>query len=290
MSNPLVDPKSQFNPNDYVANPNELSKGDYSSLNPVTSGPGGDWLSGTGIWADSEQLGKDIKSKDWVQVSFDSAAVGLDTLGLIQDPIGTAFSMLAGWMIDHLKPLKLILDELAGNPDTVTGVANTWTNISKALTAAANEYAAAVPPETAGWQGQAADAYRRQAGTLVQALGGAGALADGMSALVSIGAELVATVRSAVRDIIANLVGELVSDAIQEACTLGAATPVVVEEATGAIERETSVATKLIESLVKVLKNAVFIASKINTLLSEIAKILPKLQQIGKDVSAAAPA
>lgn len=284
-NNPLVDPASQFNPQDYEwhINPQTLSSPDL-----MASGPGGDWLSGTGMWADCEQLAKDIKSRNWAQVVFDSGAVALDTLGTIQDPIGTALSMLTGWMIDHLKPLKFILDELGGNPDTVTGVANTWTNISNALTEAAHNYAAAVQRDVAGWQGQAADAYRRQAATLVQGLGCAGALADGMSALVSIGAELVATVRSAVRDIIANLVGELISDAAQELCTAGAATPLVVEEATGAIDRETSVVTKLVESLVKVLKNAVFIASKVNTLLSEIAKIVPLVQRISKDASTAA--
>ncbi|GDY32304.1 WXG100-like domain-containing protein [Gandjariella thermophila] len=286
--NPLVDPKSRFNPKEYEfgINPVELSKGDYSALNPVTSGPGGNWYSGTGIIDDFLQYKKDIESGNGWASSFDMVAVGLDTLGLIQDPLGSALSMLAGWMIDHLKPLKLMLDELAGNPDTVTGVANTWKNISRQLTTTGTNYRESVSRDIAGWHGPAADAYHRRASVLVEALASAAALADAMSALVTIGAELVSTVRGTIRDIIANLVGELASDALQEACTLGAATPVVAEEATGAIERETAVAAKLVKSLVKVLTDGLFIASKLNTLFSEIVKVLPSLQRIGKDVQA----
>src|SRR4030081_79424 len=147
-TNPLVDPNSRFNPNDY----NSLHNG------PITSGPGtsgtpafgtttgGNWLAGTGPWDDAQTLANDINSgkASGMTQALDFVAVGLDVIGAVIDPIGTFTGMLAGWLVEHLKPLKLILDELAGNPDTISGVANTWGNISSAMKAAADDYTAAV--------------------------------------------------------------------------------------------------------------------------------------------------
>lgn len=286
--NPLVDPTSQLNKDDYFVNWDKVGHGDYGTLNPVTSGPGGNWLSGTGLWDDCATLGKDIAANK--AGAADYIAVGLDVLGAVIDPIGTATGMLAGWMMDHLKPLKMMLDELAGNPDTVAGVAKTWDNISKALTEGAKSYGDAVGAQTADWHGDAADAYRKQAGNLVQAMGGAGALADGMSQISTVGGEIVATVRSTVRDIISFLIGYLVDLAIEEVCSVGLATPVVIAQGIADIGRATKEVVEAIDKVSTVLGVAIAVAGKINTLFAEIEKVLPNLQQAGHDVPAAAPA
>lgn len=286
--NPLVDPSSQFNPDDYAVSWDKVKQGDYSTLNPISSGPGGDWLSGTGLWDDCATLGKDIAANK--AGAADYIAVGLDTLGVLIDPIGTAAGMLAGWMMDHLKPLKMMLDELAGNPDTVTGVANTWNNISKAMTSGATSYANAVSGQTADWHGDAADAYRTQANKLVQAMGGAGALADAMSQISTIGGEIVATVRSTVRDIISLLIGFLVDLAIEEACSLGAATPVVIAQGIADIGKATKETVEAIDKACTVIGLVIAVAGKVNTLYAEIVKVLPNLEQTGRDVGPAIPA
>lgn len=278
--NELVDPASQFNPDDYFPNPGKIAQGDLSTANPITSG--GDWWSGTGLWDDCNQLAQSIKQGDLAGEIFGGIAVGLDAIGVVMDPIGTALSGLAGWMIDHLKPLRLMLDELAGNPDTIKGVANTWTNISERMKQVAQAQQDAVEQGTTHWQGPAADAYRKSAGNLHDAAGATSSLADGMSSLVQAMGECVATVRSLVRDLIATLVAELVQDALEEAASFGFATPLVIEEATGAISRCTGRTVATIEKLVDTIGTILDIAAKINTLLQTIAKVaqdLPKAKQ-----------
>jgi uncharacterized protein YukE len=280
MTNPLVDPASQFNPDDYFVNPRQVADGDVSTLNPITSG--GDWWAGSGLWDDCNQLGQAIKDRDLVGVFFGTVAVELDTIGVLMDPIGTALSGLAGWMIEHVKPLRLMLDELAGNPDTIKGVASTWSAISGRMADVAEQQKTAVTQGTAAWVGPAAEAYRQSAGKLYDATRATGSLADGMSALVQAMGECVATVRSLVRDLIATLVAELVQDALEEAASVGFATPIVIEEATGAISRCTGRTVSTIEKLVDVIGEVLDIATKINSLLQTIAKViqdLPKATQ-----------
>lgn len=277
---PVLDPTSQFNRDDYLPNPDKIAQGDLSTLNPVTSG--GDWWAGSGLWDDCNQLGQSIKNHDLVGEIFGTIAVGLDAIGTVMDPIGTALSGLAGWMIEHLKPLRLALDELAGNPGTIKGVANTWTNISERMKQVAQQQKDSVSQGTTQWQGPAADAYRKSAGTLYDAAGATSSLAEGMSALIQAMGECVATVRSLVRDMIATLVAELVQDALEEAASVGFATPLVIEQATGAITRCTGRTVATIEKLVEVVGQVLSIASKINSLLQTIAKViqdLPKASQ-----------
>lgn len=280
MNNSLVDPDSQFDRDDYFPNADEISHGDLSTLNPVTSG--GDWWAGTGLWDDCNQFAQSIEQGDLAGEIFGGIAVGLDAIGTVMDPIGTALSGLAGWMIEHLKPLRLMLDELAGNPITIKGVSDTWTNISQRMSKVAEEQKDAVVTGTDKWQGAAADAYRASAGKLYDAARASARLADGMSALVDAMGQCVATVRSLVRDLIATLVAELVQDAAEEAASFGFATPLVIEEATGAISRCTGRTVATIEKLVKVMGEILSIAGKINSLLQTIAKVaqdLPKATQ-----------
>ncbi|KAA9157926.1 hypothetical protein FPZ12_023845 [Amycolatopsis acidicola] len=278
--NPLVNPSSQFDPDDYGPDPEKIAQGDLSTLNPITSG--GDWWAGSGLWDDCNQLAKSIQDRDLVGVFFGTVAVELDAIGVLMDPIGTALSGLAGWMIEHLKPLRLMLDELAGNPDTIKGVAQTWTNISGRMKEVAQAQQDAVQQGTTHWQGPAADAYRKSAGKLYDAAGATSSLSEGMSSLIQAMGECVATVRSLVRDLIATLVAELVQDALEEAASIGFATPLVIEEATGAITRCTGRTVATIEKLVDVIGEVLDIATKINSLLQTIAKViedLPKATQ-----------
>jgi uncharacterized protein YukE len=294
-SNPLVDPNSRFNPDDY----NSLHNG------PITSGPGssgtpafgtttgGNWLAGTGPWDDAQTLANDIASgkASGMTQALDFVAVGLDVIGAVIDPIGTFTGMLAGWLMEHLKPLKLILDELAGNPDTISGVANTWGNISSAMKAAANDYTAAVNGQTTGWQGGAADAYRgKTAGKLVHAMTSTSALSDAMKQIITVCGEVVATIRATVRDIISMLVGMLVSAIIEEACSLGLATPVVVAQALAKIGKATEETVKVIKEGVTVAGYVLALEQKIVLVFQEIVKIIPNLQSIGQDIPAAARA
>ena len=280
MANPLVDEKALPDPGQYGPDPTEIRNGDYSSLSPITSG--GDWLKGTGPWSDAKELGENLRNGTVIEKLTSLATVELDLLGTVMDPIGTALSMLVGWMIEHLKPLKAALDGLAGNPDMIEGRSTTWDNINNAMQAAAKDLEASIKPGTSSWTGDAAENYRGSSTVLAKSMGAVGDLSSGMGALVKITGVAVAAVRDTVRDLISTLVAELIEDAIEEAASLGLATPVVVEQALGSIFRCSTRVAKTIKELLEAIAEAGEIVSKLVGLFSNIYKILKELPEATK--------
>ena len=280
MANPLVDEKAKYDPGQYGPDPTEIRNGDYSSLSPITSG--GDWLKGTGPWADAKELGENLRNGTATEKLFSLATVGLYLLGTVMDPIGTALSMLVGWMIEHLKPLKAALDGLAGNPDMIEGRSTTWENINTAMQAAAKDLESSIQPGTAAWKGTAAENYRGSSTVLAKSIGAVGDLSSGMGALVKITGVAVAAVRDTVRELISTLVAELIEDAIEEAASLGLATPLVVEQALGSIFRCSTKVAKTIKTLLEAIAEAGEIISKLVGLFNNLYKIFKELPEATK--------
>lgn len=297
--NPLVEHDASFHLADYTPDDQALADGDYAKFagsyftgmdDPVASDSNG-WLKGTGLPDDTMSYCKDIKKGDWASAAFDGAAVVLDGIGYVTDPIGSVLSGLIGWAMEHLKPLKLIMDELTGNGDTVAAVAKTWGNISDALKHAADDYASAVMTDVAGsWAGGGADAYRDASGELHDALATCALIADAMQALVEIAAELVQTVHDTVRDLIASTLATLLEDAM-EAPTGPPGWALIAEESIGYISRQCGKGAKLVEALLKVLTDGFGLIGRMLTTLNEVRKILPKIIEIARDSGkiAAAP-
>ncbi|KAA9151774.1 hypothetical protein FPZ12_038275 [Amycolatopsis acidicola] len=289
--NPLVERDATFHLSDYTPDAKALADGDYGKFagsyftgtdDPFTGEDNG-WLKGTGLPDDTLSYCKDIEKGDWASAAFDAAAVVLDSIGYVTDPAGSILSALISWAMEHLKPLKLIMDELTGNGDTVAAVAKTWGNISTALGQAADDYASAVTGDVAGsWTGGGADAYRDVSGKLHDALATCALIADAMKALVEIAAELVQTVHDTVRDLIASTLGSLIVDALE----LPEGPPgwaLIAEESIGYIARQCGKGAKLVEMLLKVLTDGFGLVGRLLNTLHEVIKILPKIIEIGKD-------
>lgn len=296
--NPLVEKDSQFHLSDYVPDTQALGDGDYGKFagsyftgmdNPFSidsKGQFGDsngWLTGTGLPDDALTMWKDVAKGDWWAVALDAVTVILDEVGYVTDPGGSAMSAVISWLMEHLKPLKLLMDELAGNGDTVKAVSKTWGNISGALSQAASEYASAVKSDVAGsWSGSGADAYRDTTGKLHDALATCAILADAMQAMVKIASEVVQTVHDTLRDLIASTIADVI-EAAMEAPAGPPGWAMIAEEQSGYIARQTSKGVKLVKTLLHVLDEASDMIGAIVTILQEVRKTLPQLKSLAKD-------
>ena len=127
------------------------------------------------------------------------------------DPLGSLSAAGVGWAIEHVSFLREPLDAMLGDPPVIEARAQAWHLFSRELGAQADEFEATVARETAGWVGEAADAYRVAAGRLRDALASTAADADRVAGTVLDSAAMVGTVRSLVRDMIADWVGRLVA-------------------------------------------------------------------------------
>ncbi|MFD8497515.1 DUF6531 domain-containing protein [Amycolatopsis sp. NPDC059657] len=236
-------------------------------------------ITGIGIAESAVDLANGVKDGSWVESGLGAVGVGLEALSLVVDPIGTLAQYGVSWLIEHVQPLKEALDWLAGDPPVIQSFSDTWANVSTEVAAVAQDYLNEAKNGTAGWDGAAAEAYRATVAEQSDALAGAASLADGVSTGVMIMGTVVSAVRELVRDLVAELVGKLISWALEEACTLGFATPLVAVQATTAITKAISKVSEFIRKLVKTIGN---VAPKLRKIIDKLGEIMEKLAKLGR--------
>lgn len=225
----------------------------YPDLYSVSGGldkpdKGEGWEKGLTAVEAGEEIGAGIAKGDWAKVALDGVGAGLDLLCAGFDPIGYFSGQLASWMMEHLEPLRMVLHGLTGEPGMVRGYAATWGNISATIGSVSGDYTTTADATSWFWDGPASDAYRSQAHHVANLAQAAAEAADTLKTAATMAGELVAGIRTIVRDAIATLVGCLVDLAVEDACTFGLATPVVVAQG---IEEISRVSVRIGESLTK---------------------------------------
>jgi uncharacterized protein YukE len=276
FDNKLLDPKSDLNYSDYMV---PGPTGDKGNLNPFTSGQGGNWTSGLGVVDDAKALITDAQNQKAASGSFMASYASLQASGtlLLADPIGALAEAGAGWAIEHVKPLKIILDALAGNPDMIKGAAHTWQNISTHLTGLAKQYEAEVSTGAEHWSGEAAEAYHTgTARNLHAAMDGAGWLAKCMSVIVAVTGEMVTFVRDVVRTLISMVVAKIIKGALKRFVGLGADEVAQLQEiaATGVKVKH------IVETLVEMFRKGEQLVLRAVELFKTVANIVPLLDGI----------
>ncbi|TLF73894.1 hypothetical protein [Nocardia cyriacigeorgica] len=215
-------------------------------------GKDGPWgvLEGT-VAADSWKVVSHVRKGEIVDGVFSGIAAGAALASIGPDPFGFVGGQIAGWMLEHVEPLRKSLDALWGNADMVEAYAETWKNISTELTEVGAAWRAAVDTEVAEWNGLAAQAYRARVATLSDQVGGAAGVAAALAAMVEKTAKIVDAVRSMVSEVLAALAGALIGYTIELALSLGSAAPLVAAQAFFRITAESVKVAALMAKLTK---------------------------------------
>lgn len=196
---------------------------------------------GIGIVESAAGIFNDVEGRSWLDTGLTVAGGGLETLSLVLDPIGTLGEYAVSWLIEHIQPLRDALDWLAGDPDQISAYAQTWRNVSQSVGGVAQDFTSEVGNGTAGWTGEAADAYR----AIAQSHGEHMTAASSGAGTVGSAVELIGVVVGAVREIVKQLVATCISTLLarlpawlaEAGLTLGLATPVIVSQAASLIAR-----------------------------------------------------
>ncbi|MFC7491675.1 MULTISPECIES: hypothetical protein [unclassified Knoellia] len=238
------------------------------SDNPLVVQPGErSWHSGAGLIDSGASYCEAIQSNNWIDMALSSVAVGFDVYATISDPLGSLFAAGIGWIIDHLDPIKTWFDELTGNPEAVSAFAATWQNVSTEVGSVRDDFREDADSRLEGMTGPNVEAYRQHVTKQVQKLDlmskGARAMSFGFDGC----AVLVGFVHGLIRDALAQIAGAICSYVAELVLTLGAATPLVIHQAT------TRVSALCAEVLPKIkgLKNSV---RDLDTLISQLKDIL----------------
>ncbi|GAA3542391.1 hypothetical protein GCM10022222_27560 [Amycolatopsis ultiminotia] len=221
--NPLVDKNAKTDWQQY----NPLSS--HTGWGPFMPGPGADdknphWASGLPVDGSVENLAHDLEQRDWFSYVFDGLSAALDVGGFaasavdattsLGGAVGFAVQPLIAWIMDHVKPIRLVMDELVGNSATVKGVSATWTNMGRALGQTAHKYHDAAQRTQQYWQGKAAELYRKRARALAIGLNSLGLLCELWANLLDVVSNMVQAAHDMVRDLLSGLLATLVEVAI----------------------------------------------------------------------------
>ncbi|SDJ27949.1 hypothetical protein SAMN05192558_11458 [Actinokineospora alba] len=238
---------------------------DWSPANlikpPNFDSPTQSW-DGSGLFGSAANIVYDGMKGDWGALAGDAVGGGLDLLGFAMDPLGTVLSGVIGWLIEHIGFLKEPLDFLAGDPDAITAMAQTWTNIATRMQQTAEAYTNSLKA-VAGTNGAAIAAYQASVNNFAQVVAGGATHAQNAAAAVTVAAEVVGVVRGVVRDAIS----EFASNAIIKFAAASALTPITFGASQAAF-----IADTVVEGAVLAGKNA-----------KKVAKVVKKLDGFADD-------
>lgn len=310
-TNPLVDKGAKTTWQDYNDEYGPLKVDENGNVSPngipfITYGPGGTaerpkWGSGIPVTGSVELLLTDLANGDDFNAFFDALAVIADAVGVGVSALGietwgglASFiaQPLIAWILDHVAPLRALLDLLVGNPGTVTGVSKTWTNMGEALGTTAKDFNAAVGETTGYWTGTAGDAYRDPyAKELAVHINDLGLLCEIWSALLQVISDLILALHNLVRDIISALLATLISMGI-DAMAYPPPVNVGILAKDGAVEvtRAFAFTSKAVVKVAQGVSRGVTIASQVLTEIRRISSAIKYFVDLANRDGDASPA
>ena len=221
---------------------------------------------GLGIIEDGHALVEAIQGGSWMGTALGVAFTGLDVASAVSDPIGTLISMGLGWALEWVWPFNELFNALAGDAAQVEANAQTWENVATALVSASAQLEEDTTTCLSDMAGDGVEAIRTSADGVAEHVRAASQWAQAMADGLRMASGIVQVVHDVVRQAITDLIGTICSVAIEEACTLGLATALVVEQIT---TRVAALSTHVFEAIGH-LKTAF---SSFHGLLSELGRL-----------------
>ncbi|MFE9750599.1 hypothetical protein ACFYOT_37320, partial [Saccharothrix saharensis] len=111
------------------------------------------WATGVSIAESAMDTFNGVKDGNWVEAGLGMVGLAADAAAMAIDPFGTLMSSAASFLMEHVQPLKDMLDWLAGDPPVIESYSATWGKVAEELGRIAEEYSSGVQRGTEGWTG-----------------------------------------------------------------------------------------------------------------------------------------
>jgi hypothetical protein len=213
---------------------------------------------GSGLFDSTTELLKDRDS-----IPLDATMVTLDVLALLLNPLGELMKAGVGWLMEQLSFLREPLDYLAGNPDKIEALSQTWLNIAKELRDSANLYDQEILKVR--WSGDAGIAYKKAAQEFTAAMRATATHSKVTAQCMAGIGILIATARAMIYDAIATFVSKIIAEAILAAAvspfTFGSAWAIFSARLTAELAL---IKANIYQQIVKLVKRLAPIVRKLN--------------------------
>ncbi len=170
-----------------------------------------DTEAGFALAAQLNQSTRELNQATWADTEISVKDGALEVLGTILNPAQALLGAGVNWLIEHIEPLREAVDQLAGDPASITAYADAWQAVATKLTSAQERLGEIVGPDTQGWTGEAGDLYRAQARQQQGGLAAVAATAEAVAAAVRSAGTVIGSVRDMVKAIIVEAVSTILS-------------------------------------------------------------------------------
>ncbi len=284
--NPLVDPDSKISQQNYGYDPHNpfslVATEGYGQNHDRTDGiPLSGWLNGIPPVSDANALTAGLLDKTtgllnavqaggWpnpigiVETIAGGVGVAGDVIGLWLDPLGSIVQWAVSWILQHVPPFREALDALAGNPEAITGYANTWSNISTRLREVGQNFSSSVASGPGQWSGDAYNQYHAMAADLANSIVAMAGATKAYSVLISGVSQVVALTRQLISNIIAIFIKSVLVD-LPEA---------ILGDEEGASSGIMSSAARVVADVLEVIKGVTKVVNDVLTILPSILTII----------------
>lgn len=237
---------------------------------------------GAGLLEDIESLNSSLAQGSWLGAGLSTVGAVADVASGLMNPIATLVSWGAGYLIEHFEPFKQWMDELAGSADQVRAHAQTWTNTAEAMSAQADSMEADVTSLLGGGSGQMIEAARVRCAQTIDALRAGASATSAMSTALGVLAEVVGVVHGLVVSTLSDIIGQLTQAILEEVCSIGFATPLVVAQISTKVTAYSANVMPKITSLTNSAHSLTHMASELSGKLDSMAALFTPVAGIAR--------
>ena len=245
-----------------------------------------DNYSGAGVVESFFQTADSMKrlgEGDVTEVGLNAAALSLDLLGVLMDPVGALATAGIGWLIERLSFLREPLDLLAGNSDKIKSAVGTWNQVSVAIAQIADEQNKAVQSQVGSWREVAAERFRSSQAQLAAEITAVSKSCAAVGEQIATAGTITAAVRGMLRDLVAMFIYEVIRNAIialaSSYVSLGSS---IAAFSAWAVGRGAAVLGKITQQIAKLMRVITRIAGRLKGLFAQLGDVLARLARFGK--------
>ncbi|MCD0444577.1 hypothetical protein LO763_13195 [Glycomyces sp. A-F 0318] len=205
-------------------------------------------------------------SEDFDPMSFaiDGVVAGLDVLAFALNPFKELIMAGVGFIIEHVSFLREPLEWFTGDPNAISALTQTWSNIAGSLDGAAGSIPDLLA-EIEHWKGEAADAYREVGNGFAETIASAGSAAQAVSSCYMVLGLLCSTLKA--------IVLEIICDFVSRAIMIGLAALANAAWTFGG-----SIGTGIAMTITSAFEASAKIGTKVSKGLAQVAKVLGKIK------------
>lgn len=228
-----------------------------------------------------------VRDRGWLSGDLSGSNPGVESLGSPSSPLSALSDSGFGFITASVSFLDEPLQQLAGDPSSVSAGAQGFQDAGRGVSSIADSYQQSVGPETSGWSGDTAASYLATGAELVDSIAGLGDASTALAEAVTGAGEAAAKALQEVTALVSEATGKIImilNQAVAAAqatfgASVAAAIPQAVQVAAEYGGRIVAVMQQLLSSAQGLLQHVGATAKAVATLTDSMSKITELCQR-----------